>query len=276
VSDSAASPGQITARILLDEGPYRVREVAYPPDHRQDDHAHARAGLTLVMAGSLREAAGRCLQTAGPLSVVIKAPGVEHRDAYGPDGAHTLQVVFDPEEVLGPASADVRMPSWRWLHGAPAAEPLLALWRALRPASADEPERGESPEADERVLSALAAAAEDSPRTSDPPAWLEAARRALDESLAEGISVRELADDAGVHPVSLSRAFRRHYGRTVTEYRRRARVRRAAVRLRETGHDVSRIAFATGFADHAHLCRTFRETTGVTPTEFRRLSPDRS
>lgn len=248
------------------EGPFRVRQVAYPPGHRQPPHAHPFASVTLVLSGSLRERASRREEVATPLSVVAKPPGVEHADEFGPDGARTLQISFEPAAVASREGKGCFPLAWRWLHGAAVARPLLEVWRALR--------SGESCSSEmigERARSALGGVAEDGPAAADPPGWLREARRAVDDSLPRSVPVRRLAEDAGVHPVSLSRAFRRHYGCTITRYRKRERLRRAAACLRATNRDVSRIAFACGFADHSHLCRDFRGATGLTPTEFRRL-----
>ncbi|NIQ56071.1 MAG: helix-turn-helix domain-containing protein, partial [Gammaproteobacteria bacterium] len=75
--------------------------------------------------------------------------------------------------------------------------------------------------------------------------------------------MRELARRVGAHPVSVSRAYRREYGVTITEYRRRVRVRQAAARIGDSGLSLSRIAHRTGHADHPHLCREFRRLTGL-------------
>lgn len=220
----------VTVERSATVGPFRVREILYPPESRQPPHAHSRASVTVVLAGGVHESAGRCEETAGALSVVYKAPGVEHADRYGPEGAR----------------------------------PLLDLWRTLRgPRSPSERAIGEA------VLDSLAAPCDARGGEGPPPDWLGLAREALDDHLPRGLAVRHLARLVGVHPVSLSRAFRRHYGCTITDYRRRERVRRAAGMLDGTVRDISRVAFAAGFADHPHLCRTFRELTGLTPGEFR-------
>ncbi len=84
--------------------------------------------------------------------------------------------------------------------------------------------------------------------------------------------MRELARRTGAHPVSVSRAFRRYYGLTLSEYRRRERVRRAAARIGASSLSLSSIAHGTGHADQPHFCREFRRLTGLTPSEFRRLA----
>ena len=82
--------------------------------------------------------------------------------------------------------------------------------------------------------------------------------------------IAQLSREAGFHPVYLARLFRRTVGMTMSRYARRSRVRRV-VGLLERGHSLSAIAHETGFADHSHMCRTFRAETGVTPSQYRRL-----
>jgi AraC family transcriptional regulator len=80
-----------------------------------------------------------------------------------------------------------------------------------------------------------------------------------------------VALDAGVHPVSLARAFRHHYGCTVGEYIRRLRIRYACDRLLGSDDSLVEIAYAAGFSHQAHLSRTFKRTLGLSPSQFRRL-----
>lgn len=246
-------------------GPFRIRRIDYPPGLRQSSHHHESFGLTVVLAGRIRETTRSGEETGSPLSVVVKPAGVTHADEIGPGGASTLQVAFDPETAAGLEAAGP-LDRWRWLHTGPPVGPLLRLARMLG-------RRTTAPEdLEETAVEALASVGDDEPPGGDPPAWLARVREALDDELTTGVTVQSLARRAGVHPVSLSRAFRRHYGRTITEYRRRARLRRAAASISSSPSSLSTIAHRVGYSDHPHLCREFRRETGLTPSQFRRIA----
>ena len=107
-------------------------------------------------------------------------------------------------------------------------------------------------------------------RVDDVPFWLGRARDLLHERCGSTVRMSVIAGDVGIHPVHLSRSFRRHFGVTMRAYLRDLRVRRACDELRRTEHSLSRIAIATGFADHAHFTRTFKGVHGLTPRDYRR------
>jgi AraC family transcriptional regulator len=94
-------------------------------------------------------------------------------------------------------------------------------------------------------------------------------RAILHESFREPVSLALLADSAQVHETHLARAFRKRHGCTVGEYLRRLRVDAAAAGLEQSERPVSEIAAECGFYDQAHLCRVFKRTYGVSPTEYR-------
>jgi AraC family transcriptional regulator len=262
-NETSIGGAPVVLREVAGEGFY-VREVAYGPDLRQTDHAHEYDGITLVLGGGIRETVGRQEEVATCLSVVVKPAGVVHADRVGPRGAWALQILLDLDRPFTRGGCDLG--PWRWIHAGAGTRALLALHRYL----------GGAPRAsglEDRILEVLGEmAGEDRPACSDPPAWLRQARDSLDDGSSEARSVRDLAAQVGVHPVSLTRAFRRHYGIPVTAYRRRERVRRAARAIERTDRDLTRIAHASGFSDHPHMCREIRETTGLTPGELRRLA----
>lgn len=243
-----------------------VSEVDYPPDRWQRTHSHDGASVTLVLRGSVRERSGRREDIGRALSVVLKPVGVEHSDHYGDRGLDTLQI-FVPSDA--PALEQLRGPglAWRWLHAGAATGPFLSVLRALRatPVDADRLEWA--------VLDTLSALTGDLCGRSyrRPPAWLERARQAMDDSTPGSLTVEGVAAEAGVHPVSLTRAFRRCYGVTTSRYLRRVRVRHAARLLAETAGPLSRVAYASGFSDQSHMTRLTRAETGATPAELRRL-----
>lgn len=253
----------VVRREALGEG-FRVREMAYRPDLRQTDHFHEYDGITLVLSGGIRETVGRHDEAATCLSVVVKPAGVVHADRLGPRGARTLQILLDPDRPF--AGNGRGLGAWRWIHAGAGTRALLALHRVLAGAPT-------ATGLEDLVLEVLGELANNGgPARRDPPAWLRRVREELDDAPSETSSVRDLAARVGVHPVSLTRAFRRQYGVSVTAYRRRERVRRAARAIERTDRELTRIAHASGFSDHPHMCRELRQATGLTPSELRVLA----
>jgi AraC-like DNA-binding protein len=100
---------------------------------------------------------------------------------------------------------------------------------------------------------------------------IDAAREAIltDHPAASGLI--PLARHLEVSPFTLSRAFRRHTGQSLTRYRNRIRVSKALHRLEEGERDLAGLAAELGFADQAHLTRTMTAHTGHPPGHLRTL-----
>jgi AraC family transcriptional regulator len=86
------------------------------------------------------------------------------------------------------------------------------------------------------------------------PTWLKLAHELIRERFTEALTVREIAEAVGVHPVYLVRAFRKHYGVTAGEYLRQLRVE-FACRQMSAGASLSQVASAAGFCDQSHFTR---------------------
>lgn len=256
--DRADSPGPTAApRIALTRG-------AYAPGACQPPHDHPFASVTLVLAGSLAETVGGRTEEAGPLSVVVKPPLVRHADRIGPRGARVFRLALTADEHHDLLQAGVPLDAWRWIHGGPPARALLGL------AHADTAGSGDC--LSSAVYEALALLCPPLSASHGPPRWLARVRQQIDDGLAPAPRVRELASEAGVHPVYLARQFRRYFGCSVVAHIRRRRAREAAVLIAESGLGLSEIAHRSGFADHAHLCRDFKTLVGISPRAFRRTA----
>ena len=101
------------------------------------------------------------------------------------------------------------------------------------------------------------------------PRWLRSARDLLDGRFDQPVSLRGLAQEAGVHPVYFAAAFRRFHGCSVGEYLRRRRLQYARRRLADPKVSLAQVAAEAGFADQSHFTRTFKRFTGMTPNRYR-------
>jgi AraC family transcriptional regulator len=224
-------------------------------------HAHGELQISLVLRGSLAETVRGATEFAGPLSIVVKDPGVEHEDRFGPDGAALVRLrirrsmadlLDDPRRVI----------PWSWSHAPGVAAPFIRIARRERASFA----------ADDADVTDLLASltAREAPLTA-PPEWLVRTMTDLRSGWNPSLSVTDVARAADVHPVYLARCVRRWYGVGLAEELRRIRLTTAARGLAEGDATVSRVAHVQGFADEPHLCRAFHQSTGVTPASFRRL-----
>jgi transcriptional regulator GlxA family with amidase domain len=97
-------------------------------------------------------------------------------------------------------------------------------------------------------------------------------RRALDhlrERWDQPVPLDELAAVAGLSRFELARRFAAQVGLPAHAYQTGLRVNRARAMLR-AGRAPAEVAVACGFADQAHLTRTFRRIVGVPPGRYAR------
>ena len=102
-----------------------------------------------------------------------------------------------------------------------------------------------------------------------PPRALRRVREFIKAHLEANISIRVLANIAGLSMYHFARAFKQSEGMTPHEYLVKCRVQRAKDLLAGTDLPLSEIALAAGFADQSHCARRFREQVGVTPSSYR-------
>jgi len=103
------------------------------------------------------------------------------------------------------------------------------------------------------------------------PVWLCDVKRILEERFDEHPRFEEIAEDVGLHPVYLSRAFHRYAGISMSAYVRTLQLRQARHLLSTSKRTVAAIASESGFTDSSHLCHAFSHLLGVTPKTYRRL-----
>ena len=125
-----------------------------------------------------------------------------------------------------------------------------------------------SPEARIDTLEAILAARVRRVRAMHP-----AVARALQQFTITSDIGRIVRESGYSHRTLLSQ-FRRVVGLGPKEYMRVLRLQRALREMTRTD-SLADIAAAAGYSDQAHLSREFRAFSGVTPRDYRRVSPKR-
>lgn len=229
-------------------------------------HSHERAYLSLIRAGSFTETFGRRTRVCAPGMLLINPPGEVHAEIM--DQANVVSLNIE----LGP--------SWltRLLElGTPADRPAvvsdeqitragLQLLREMYNADGDFGLAAES-----LTWEILHTSIARTPYGSDraKPRWLRDVRDLIDGSLKESLTLRHIAEKAGVHPVHFAVVFRQFHGCSLGEYSRRRRLTAACARLADQQVSLSQVAYESGFADQSHFNRTLKRYTGMTPRQYR-------
>ncbi|MFT3966318.1 MAG: AraC family transcriptional regulator [Sphingobium sp.] len=98
-------------------------------------------------------------------------------------------------------------------------------------------------------------------------------RRILDRieaQLADPLTIRSFADEAGLSARHLMRAFKASTGKSLHTYLTERRIRHAQMLLADPDMPIAQIAIATGFSSQSHMNRHFGRLVGMTPGRFRR------
>ena len=249
--------------------PFTLAESIYPAGLRMPSHDHEAAYLSFLMKGAYTEISQTGTRTCTPSSLVFRAPGDRHAVQF-----HNAEVRILRVEIKSHWLERMReISETESIHfrGGLMSSLCLRLYDEFR---CDDIY---SPLAIEGLM--LEITAEFSRLTlkdvtSNPPRWLREARDIVRMNISEPPSLNTLAQWVGVHPVSLSREFRRHYRCTIGEYVRQLRIDAACAELSSSETPLSVVATNAGFYDQSHFANTFRRYTGKTPTQYRAAHRD--
>lgn len=93
----------------------------------------------------------------------------------------------------------------------------------------------------------------------------------MERDYAQPLSIGELAASACMSERHFRRQFEKFYGQAPKAYLLQIRLNAAIQMLWNKEYTVSEIALACGFSDCNHFSRVFRQKSGMSPTEYRKL-----
>jgi AraC family transcriptional regulator len=239
-----------------------LSELRQPCSRQVPRHEHELAYVTIVLQGDYLEGNRGHLDELRPFTAVFNPAGVTHATVIGPAGASLFTIELREENLR---QLNIKLPLVTTFDRGAGAMlwPGLRLYSAFRTNTAD-------PRLVEAYLLEMVGAITgfESPGKT-APTWFGRVKERLHEGFREPLRMRDLAREAGVHPVHLARVFRKMEQRTPGEYQQRLQVRSACELLRDPEWPLAIIAAECGFADQSHFTRIFRRMTGTTPARFR-------
>jgi AraC family transcriptional regulator len=245
-------------------GAFSLQRLRFPAGHTIPWFEPEWGYLALVLEGSMQKRFSNDTWSLARDSFATLPPGAAHSTDFGAKTTHVLTVYPCSEEA---GSLFTRFLRDRREINAPAAVTLGR--RIVRELEA--PDASSALAAEGLVLQLLALGERESATpVREGSVWLSAVVELLHERAPHVPSLGELAEEAGVHPGHLARAFRQAFGVTVCEYSRSLRLDWSAARL-EGDAPLAQVAFEAGFADQSHFTRAFRRHLGVTPGRYREL-----
>lgn len=212
--------------------------------------------------------------TAGAGAFCPHLPGTE--TLFRVEGRHRLIGAIAPRSAVvdrlqqgGLADPE----PFRQLHGMEHYDPLAqraieGLWlAAARPGPAQALEiDGQFQLLLARLLHLSGMQAEPTPTLS--PAQIARAMAVVEDRLEEGVTLGEMAAEAGFSAFHFARAFRDATGVTPHQFQIERRLARAR-ELLAGDMALSEIAYACGFASQSHMTTTFSKHLGISPGRYR-------
>ena len=255
-------------KISLQERAGRISLVhlRYAPGIRLAAHTHEKACLVWIQNGGYAESFGNRVFQLRARQVLFRPAGEKHSDQFS--SVETSCVIVELSET--------------WLNlvrecGRLRSDPFVSISAQMCRLVADlyvqaQQKDTAAPLAIEGLSYALGAELirESMPKEGlHPPAWLRQLHELLSESPCGEFALADLATLVGIHPVHVSRQFKRYYGEPLWDYLRRRRIEIGAQKILSGCGSLCEIAHSLGFSDHAQFTRTFKRFMGITPSKFR-------
>lgn len=256
--------GATSRRLELDG--IVLTEVVHPHGRKLPRHTHESAYFGLLLAGSYSE---RCTHRAAdyePFTMGFHPPALTHSDEVGICGSRMFCVELR-DSYLTTTRKFLTAP--RFVPDLCASEVTWLGMRMFRSFASRTLERLELHELCADMLERVSGSS--NTEETGTSSWLGRALELLHESYREPLTLEEIARRVEVHPIHLSRVFRKRHGCTMGEFVNRKRVQFACRKLADGWQDLATIASDSGFADQSHLGRVFKSLTGQTPGQFRRF-----
>lgn len=242
-----------------------LSETSYAPDLTIPLHSHSHSLICVVLSGEFTERYGNHQRTCQPSTLTFHPEDEVHGETIHHCGARLFSIGLVSSWMERVSQHRLCLTDSFACQGGAAVTLGQRVYREFR-----YPDEFSPLVVEGLVLEMLAVMMRKTKAEPHRPHWLKAAQELLHARCCERLSLTEIAETVGIHPVHLATTFRQHFACTIGSYQRRLRVEFAREQLANTHLSLSEIASEAGFGDQAHFSRVFKQSTGMTPTEYRK------
>jgi len=239
--------------------------VEYFTGAQTEAHSHFNARFVFVLQGLFQETIANRTIDCSRYSVIYRPPGENHSENFRHGKVVCLSVDIGVGEIRQYHQLFPALKSAFQIQNPGA----LSISARLRQELDFEDEFSRS--SVEGLLMELLSETESKrlPVDKAPPFWLQRVIDLLHSEEPRRENLAKIAAEAGIHPVHLSRVFRKIHGCSIADFVRKSRIRQAQQQIVRSTKSLSEIAQQYGFADQSHFTRLFKRFTGITPARFR-------
>lgn len=260
--------GQYFGKIIREKrfGPFILVEKCHHGPGVIEQHSHNNAYLSLVLAGTWKEALPERQRHCKPETLLYHPPEELHIDQFGGGEVRLFNIEFQSEWFEKIAATRNQFKLSLDLTSENHQPFSVQIYREFL--QQDELSRLAIEGA---LLQLLTSVARHTDSSDAPiPGWLKEAKYFIDLHLSGNLVIEKIAANFGIHPGHFSRTFKEYYHFRPMQYIRQSRILHAQNLLKTKHLSLSSIALECGFADQSHFTRTFHSATGTTPGKWRR------
>lgn len=267
------SHGKVVKRLEIAE--FIITENIHPANTELSEHSHENAHFCFVLQGNYTELHDRREIACKPSTLTFRPSGELHRDYFHNRDVRVFIIEIPPKWIENLRDNSLQLTRAakfqngllpqltarvnREFHRMDAASSLIIEGLTL-----------EIMAETARFAAAEAAADENTERRI--PYWLKQTKEILHAGFSQNLTLKQIAEQVGVHPVHLASVFRQKYHCTVGEYIRALRIDYACREIAKGESALATIALEAGFANQSHFTSAFKRLTGCTPASYRNVS----
>jgi AraC-like DNA-binding protein len=241
-----------------------VAEVEYPEAKKCRLHTHEQAFFALLLEGSYTEQFGHSTLHYQRFRLGFHPPAISHLDEVSALRTRFLIV------QLSDTWMDRLVDRSRWTNAPPQLCNSHGSWLGTHLYHAVHSAESADLLVEGTVLEMMATLVPIGRDERRQPRWVHSVLDLLHNEFTDRLTLVEIARRLDLHPIYLSRQFRKWCGQSIGDFVHRLRVCYALEQLRQVELPLSEIALQAGFSDQSQFTKAFRRYQGMTPGSVRK------